>query len=74
MPCMICIRLEQAAAAALRLDAPDVLLGLNEAALRNRARQKEEQTLKAKSDLEKHQRSCANRADRRRLDGAASQL
>jgi len=63
MPCGICIRLEQAAAAALRSDPPNILLGLNEAGRRNHARQKEERTLKAETDLEKHQRSCAKRAD-----------
>jgi len=63
MPCPICIRLEQAAAAAARSDPPNVLLGLNEAGIRNRARQKEERTLKAEADLAKHQRSCAKRAD-----------
>lgn len=67
MPCTVCIRLEQAAAAAVaaavRSDAPDMLLGLNEAGLRNHARQKEERTRKAATDLEKHQRSCVNRAE-----------
>lgn len=63
MSCTICIKLEQAAAAAVRLYLPNILLGLNEAGIRNRARQKEERTLKAETDLEKHQRSCAKRAD-----------
>jgi hypothetical protein len=63
MPCRICIQLEQAAAEAVRSDQPNILLGLNEAGIRNRARQKEERTLKAETDLEKHQRSCAKRAD-----------
>ena len=63
MPCRICIQLEQAAAAAVRSDPPYILLGLNEAGIRNHARQKEERTLKAETDLEKHQRSCAKRAD-----------
>jgi hypothetical protein len=63
MPCRICIQLEQAAAAAVRSDPPNILFGLNEAGIRNRARQKEERTLKAETDLEKHQRSCAKRAD-----------
>jgi hypothetical protein len=62
MSCTICIKLEQAAAAAVRSDPPNLLLGLNEAGIRNRARQKEERTLKAETDLEKHQRSCAKRA------------
>ena len=42
MPCRICIQLEQAAAAAVRSDPPNILLGLNEAGIRNRARQKED--------------------------------
>jgi hypothetical protein len=63
MPCRICIQLERAAAAAVRPDLPNILFGLNEAGIRNRARQKEERTLKAESDLEKHQRSCPKRAD-----------
>jgi len=56
MSCTICIKLEQAAAAAVRSDPPDILLGLNEAGIRNRARQKESghsrqrQTLKSTSD------------------------
>jgi len=62
MLCRICIQLEQAAAEAVRSD-PNKLLGLNEAGIRNRARQKEERTLKAETDLEKHKRSCAKRAD-----------
>jgi hypothetical protein len=61
MPCMICVRLEQAAAAVVRSDPPNVLLGLNEAGLRNRARRKEERTFKAETDLETHERSCANK-------------
>jgi hypothetical protein len=57
MACKICIQLEEAAAASARPDSPSILLGLNEPGLRNRARQKQEQQLKAKLDLEKHQRS-----------------
>ena len=53
------MQLEQAAAAAVRSDPPNILFGLSEAGIRNRARQKEERTLKAETDLEKHQRSCA---------------
>jgi hypothetical protein len=62
MPCRICIQLEQAAAEAVRSD-PNKSLGLNEAGIRNRARQKEEGTVKTETDLKKHQRSCAKRAD-----------
>ena len=57
MPCKICTKLEEAVAASTRPDPPSVLLGLNEPGIRNRARQKEERQIKAKMDLEKHQRS-----------------
>jgi hypothetical protein len=57
MPCKFCIKLEEAVAESVRLDAPSILLGLTESGIRNRARQKEERQVKAKADLEKHQRS-----------------
>jgi hypothetical protein len=57
MPCKVCIQLEEAVAASARLDEPGMLLGLSESGKRNRARQKEERHLKAKLDLERHQRS-----------------
>ena len=57
MPCKVCIQLEEAVAASVRPDEPNILLGLNESGIRNRVRQKEEQRLKAKMDIEKHQRS-----------------
>ena len=57
MPCKFCIKLEEAVAASVRVDAPNILLGLTESGIRNRARQKEERQVKAKTDLEKHQRS-----------------
>ena len=57
MPCKICTKLEEAVAASTRPDPPSILLGLNEPGIRNRARQKEEQQIKAKMDLERHQRS-----------------
>ena len=57
MSCTICIKLEQAVAESVRVDAPNALLGLTESGMRNRARQKEERQVKAKTDLEKHQRS-----------------
>jgi hypothetical protein len=56
MPCRICIQLEEAVAASEREDPPNILLGLTDAAKRNRARQKEEGRVKAKLLLEKHQR------------------
>ena len=58
MPCKFCIKLEDAVAESVKLDAPNILLGLTESGMRNRARQKEERLVKAKTDLEKHQRSC----------------
>ena len=58
MPCKICIQLEEAVAASARPDSPNILLGLKDAGLRNRARQKEERQHKASVDLEKHQRAC----------------
>ncbi len=64
MACRICIQLQEAAAGAQKPDTPNLLLGLNEAGLRNRARQKEERQLKTKLDLEKHQRACREMADR----------
>ena len=57
MKCKDCVQLEEAVAASLRLDAPDILLGLSESGIRNRTRQKEEQQLKAQLDLEKHRRA-----------------
>jgi hypothetical protein len=63
MQCKICTQLEEAAAASVRPDPPNILLGLNEPAIRNRARQKEERQHKTKTDLEKHQRSCQKLAE-----------
>ncbi len=57
MPCKFCIKLEDAVAASVKPDEPSIQLGLNESGMRNRARQKEERQVKAKTDLEKHQRS-----------------
>ena len=57
MPCKICIQLEEAVAALAEPDRPSILLGLSVTGLRNRARQKDEQQIKVKTDLEKHQRS-----------------
>ena len=58
MPCKFCIKLEEAVAASVRVDAPNILLGgWTVPGIRNRARQKEERQVKAKTDLEKHQRS-----------------
>jgi hypothetical protein len=58
MSCKVCTQLEEAVASAEMPDPPEILRGLTEAGMRNRARQTEERKLKAKSNLEKHQRSC----------------
>ena len=63
MPCKVCIQLEEAVAASVRPDEPNILLGLNEFGIRNRARQKEERRLKAKMDIEKHQLSFHKNAN-----------
>jgi uncharacterized Zn finger protein len=57
MECKVCVRLEEVVAASVKLDAPNLLLGLSESGIRNHARQKEERQLQAKVALEKHQRS-----------------
>jgi hypothetical protein len=57
------MQLEEGVTASVRPDPPSILLGLNERGIRNRARQKEERHLKAKMDLEKHQRSFHKTAD-----------
>lgn len=63
MQCKICTQLEESVAASTRPDPPSILLGLNEPGIRNRARQKEERQIKAKMDLEKHQKSFHKTAD-----------
>jgi hypothetical protein len=63
MQCKICMQLEEAVTTSVRPDPPSILLGLNEPGIRNRARQKEERQLKAKLDLEKHQRSFHKNVD-----------
>ena len=64
MSCRVCVQLPEAMVAAERADAPNLLLGLTEAGLRNRARQKEERKVKAELDLEKHRRSCREWGER----------
>jgi len=64
MTCKTCSQLDEAVAATRLPDPPHVLEGLTEAGLRNRARQREEKTLKAEATLEKHQRGCTNREER----------
>ena len=63
MTCKLCTQLEEAVAAAKREDPANILEGLSEAALRNRARQREEQKLKAEMNLEKHQKGCPKHND-----------
>jgi hypothetical protein len=63
MPCKICIQLEEAVAALAEPDRPSILLGLNVPGLRNRARQRDEQQIKVKLELEKHRRSFHKTAD-----------
>ena len=64
MKCRVCVQLEEAIVAAQGPDAPNLLLGLTEAGLRNRARQKGERQVKAELDLEKHRRYCRELADK----------
>lgn len=64
MTCKTCVQLEEAIVSSEQEDAPDLLLGLTEAGLRNRARQKAERKVKAALDLEKHRRSCREYAER----------
>jgi len=64
MTCKVCVQLEEAIATADQPDAPNLLLGLTEAGLRNRARQKAERKVKTALDLEKHRRSCREFAER----------
>ena len=58
MVCKVCAQLQDAVASSQMPDEPHLLLGLSEAGLRNRARQKEERSAKAVLDLERHRRSC----------------
>lgn len=58
--CKVCVQLEEAAEAAKKPDPPSLLLGLNEAGLRNRALQKAELILKTAANLEKHRDSCSD--------------
>jgi hypothetical protein len=64
MTCKVCVQLEEAIVSSRQEDAPNLLLGLTEAGLRNRARQKQERQVKAELDLEKHRRSCREYAER----------
>ena len=57
--CKVCVQLEEAAEAAKKPDPPNLLLGLNEAGLRNRGLQKAELILKTTANLEKHRDTCS---------------
>jgi len=58
MVCKVCAQLQEAIASSQMPDEPEMLLGLTEAGLRNRAHQKAERKVKAELDLERHRRSC----------------
>ena len=64
MACQVCVQLEEAIVSSRQEDAPTLLLGLTEAGLRNRARQKQERQVKAELDIEKHRRSCREWGER----------
>lgn len=63
MPCRTCTQLEEAVQSAQAPDTPSRLLGLSEAGLHNRARQRQELLLKSETDLEKHKKWCKKRAE-----------
>ena len=62
MLCRICTQLEEAVAICHKPDLPEIISGLNEAGIRNRALQKQEKVTTAEMNLEKHQHSCQKRA------------
>jgi hypothetical protein len=62
MLCTICAQLEEAVAMSHKPDLPEILSGLNEAGIRNRALQKQEKVANAEMNLRKHQHSCQKRA------------
>jgi hypothetical protein len=64
MPCKVCEQLEEAVANAQKPDAPNILRGLHEGALRNRALQRVEQEIQAHAKLEKHRDWCADYGSR----------
>ena len=61
MRCRVCEQLEEALAKAQRPDLPELLLGLTEAGMRNHTHQRQERTLKAETDLNKHKSACSKR-------------
>lgn len=61
MVCRVCEQLEEALAKTQKADAPELLLGLTEAGMRNHAHQRRERALKAETDLKKHRLACTKR-------------
>jgi hypothetical protein len=55
------MRLEEALAKTQSPDLPERLLGLTKVGMRNLIRQREERTLKAEADLNKHKTACSKR-------------
>ena len=60
MSCRVCLELEQILKSALGVDTPEVLAGLSEKALRNRAQQREEKIAKQQLHLDKHLKVCSD--------------
>jgi hypothetical protein len=63
MPCRNCVELQQFLHSAVQPDSPELLVGLSEAAIRNRIKQKKEKIAKLQLDLERHKNSCLETAD-----------
>jgi hypothetical protein len=62
MPCRVCVELELYVVSAQKPDQPDMLKGLNDRALSNRIRQREEGIQKHQISLEKHRKVCGEHA------------
>ena len=58
MACRICMEMERSLQTAQQPDAPEQLLGLTAAGMRNRAHQREERLSKMAVDLSKHKKVC----------------
>ena len=63
MACRLCTQLEEAVQSAHASDTPSRLLGLSEAAQRNRTRQRQELLLTSETNLEKHKKWCMKKAE-----------
>ena len=59
MSCRVCVELEQFLNAAREADIPEMLVGLNERALRNRLQQREEKIERQQLLLSKHLKVCS---------------